>query len=215
MPAHLNTKERLLHVACEFFADKGYRDTTVAEICEAAEANIAAVNYHFGDKSNLYRKVWAYLFEKSAEKYPLPSDLTETEPETWLRHFIHSRIQEIFDNGINQCLPQILHREMGEPTEMHEELFRKYLQPGHEQVKKAVRALLGPEATENQLKLAILNFLGVHIFLNVRHQKSNSGNTPKQRIPSLDNPAELARQIEEFAIGGLLATRHLIQSTGN
>ena len=44
------TKDRLLAAACAVFADKGYRAATVVEICTAAEANIAAVNYHFGNK---------------------------------------------------------------------------------------------------------------------------------------------------------------------
>ncbi len=59
-----STRERLLFVACGIFAEKGYRDTTVAEICDAAQANIAAVNYHFGNQDSLYQKVWAHILEQ-------------------------------------------------------------------------------------------------------------------------------------------------------
>ncbi|MBW2127416.1 MAG: helix-turn-helix transcriptional regulator [Deltaproteobacteria bacterium] len=36
--------------ACEVFAEKGYRAATIADICGRAKANVAAVNYYFGDK---------------------------------------------------------------------------------------------------------------------------------------------------------------------
>ncbi|MDF7807694.1 TetR/AcrR family transcriptional regulator [Pontiellaceae bacterium B12219] len=208
------TKKRLIYAASKIFAEKGFHDATIAEICEAAEANIAAVNYHFGDKENLYREVWAFLFEKSALEHPLPTALPETEPERWLRNFIRSRIEEIFDTGICSRLPQLLHRVMGEHTEIHDIIFETYLRPGHELVSRAIEALLGPGATDNQLKLAHINFMGLHIFLNVRHQKDKEKKNKRRRLPSIDDPDQLARQVEEFALGGLLATRNLIQHTG-
>jgi AcrR family transcriptional regulator len=211
------TRTRLISAASKIFADKGYREATVAEICEAADANIAAVNYHFGDKSNLYREVWAYLFAEEAVRQPLSADFSEMGTEAWLRFFIRSRVENIFDTGFAGRLPRLLHREMGEPTEMHESLFQTHLKPTREIVKSAIKSLIGPEITEDQLKLAVLNFMGLHIFLNVGHQKAEKGELPegpKHRLPSFEDPAELANQVETFAIGGLLATRDLIKNTG-
>ena len=55
--ADRETRERLLQVAKQLFADRGFRNVTVREICRDAHANVAAVNYHFGDKLGLYRAV--------------------------------------------------------------------------------------------------------------------------------------------------------------
>ena len=51
------TRERLLDAAETLFADRGFKNVTVREICLAARANVAAINYHFGDKLGLYREV--------------------------------------------------------------------------------------------------------------------------------------------------------------
>ena len=50
------TKAKLLEAAGEEFADKGFEKATIRGICELAGANIAAVNYHFGDKEQLYAR---------------------------------------------------------------------------------------------------------------------------------------------------------------
>ena len=52
-----DTRERLIEAAGQLFADHGFRKVTVREICRVARANVAAVNYHFGDKLGLYREV--------------------------------------------------------------------------------------------------------------------------------------------------------------
>jgi len=51
------TRQTLLDVAGQVFAEKGFADATSKEICARAGTNIAAVNYHFGSRGELYEAV--------------------------------------------------------------------------------------------------------------------------------------------------------------
>jgi AcrR family transcriptional regulator len=51
------TRLRLLDAAELLFAEHGFRGASVRDITQQAGCNLAAVNYHFGGKVNLYREV--------------------------------------------------------------------------------------------------------------------------------------------------------------
>jgi AcrR family transcriptional regulator len=53
------TREQLLDAAERLFAARGVDAVSLREITAAADANVAAVNYHFGSKDNLVREVFA------------------------------------------------------------------------------------------------------------------------------------------------------------
>ncbi len=51
------TRERILEAALDLFGERGLTGTTVRDIATRAEANVAAISYHFGGKDELYRAV--------------------------------------------------------------------------------------------------------------------------------------------------------------
>lgn len=54
----IGTRERLLDAAERLLAEHGLAETSVRMITEKAEANVAAVNYHFGSKDDLVKAVF-------------------------------------------------------------------------------------------------------------------------------------------------------------
>lgn len=202
-----NTKERLLQAASAIFAEKGFHDATVAEICETAEANIAAVNYHFGDKEKLYAEVWAYVHQKVREQTQLPDDHHEIGAEAWLRQFMHDRLKTIFSEGEASLLPKLAYREMIDPAPSHNTLFKTYLLPHRKRAQNAIRDFLGDGFSENQLELATINFMGVHISMNIGHQKCQKLIACGGMVPLDLKTEQLIQQVEDFAIGGLNAIK--------
>lgn len=54
----LDTRDRILDAAERLFADHGFDGTSLRQITDDARANLAAVNYHFGSKEDLYQQVF-------------------------------------------------------------------------------------------------------------------------------------------------------------
>ena len=51
-------RDKLLDAAEKLFAEKGFDGTSVRDITAEAKCNVAAVNYHFGGKDNLYTETF-------------------------------------------------------------------------------------------------------------------------------------------------------------
>lgn len=206
------TTDRLIAAAAPIFAEKGYRETTVAEICEAADANIASVNYHFGDKANLYAEVWKFLTAAAKAAFPIPENHLEVGAEQWLRLFLRSRLECIFCEDTAGLCPKLIFKEMNERTPKHEELFLSYLKPNRIRVRNAVHDFIGQEIEETQLDLLTQNFMGVHISLNAGYQKHKNDPLHLHKFSKFQNIRPLIDQVETFALGGLKEVRKSLNS---
>ena len=127
------TRLRLLEAAGGVFAEKGFRSATVREICAAAGANVAAVNYHFGDKEQLYSEVLRYSHACALRKHPPELNGTAT-PEERLRFFIGSFLRRVFDGGQPAWHEKLMSREMVEPTGALDDLVKQEIQPRYRQL---------------------------------------------------------------------------------
>src|SRR5438552_4171288 len=66
----LEVRKRLLVAAEELFAERGLVSVSVRDLAERAKANIAAVNYYFGSKENLYLETMRYSFRNTRQALP-------------------------------------------------------------------------------------------------------------------------------------------------
>ncbi len=100
VPLNSSTRERILEAAGEVFAEVGFRCATVRRICERAGVNVAAINYHFRSKEELYYEVLKYWHEFAVKKYPPLLGVGEDAPaEEQLRAFILSLLLRMLDKG--------------------------------------------------------------------------------------------------------------------
>src|SRR5437764_15404985 len=88
------TKTRLLEAAGEEFAERGYEGATIAAICQRAGANIAAVNYHFGDKEGLYTQAVIEAHRCGVEMPP-EEEVFRGEPAEQLRRYIRHFLSHV------------------------------------------------------------------------------------------------------------------------
>jgi AcrR family transcriptional regulator len=207
MSVQEETRERVLSSACRLFAEQGFRDTTVAEICDQADANIAAVNYYFGSKESLYREVWARASDLNRAAYP-DDPAGEADPTQWLRTHVRGRVSSIFDAGPGGWFPRLLQREMANPTPLMQELKQEFLAPRIQHLDHMVELLLGPDATLQQVRCCALNIVSLYAFLNI-------GKMARQRLLE-DGPATPEKleaiicQTQAFALAAVDGVRRSI-----
>jgi len=110
-----DTRERLLDVARDLFAQRGYRATTVRDITKAAGANIAAVGYYFESKEGLYGAVLQSLIGPLAERVTWACQLPKPPLDR-----VEFLVRAIFDHIRSRPqMPAIMVREMAGGDDIH------------------------------------------------------------------------------------------------
>ena len=155
------TKQRLLEAAGEVFAERGFQAATVKDICARAEANIAAVNYHFRDKSSLYSAVLDYAMQQSREKAPIEvMTTTAGNPAERLRAYTRAFMRSLFDTGRPAWLGKLMVREMADPTQAFESLIDSAIRPNVKVLKALIREFTGPELPEIEIDRCAASITG-------------------------------------------------------
>ena len=198
-------KEKLLAAAGDVFIEKGFRDATVAEICARAEANISAVNYHFGSKEALYQEAWRHSFTESLKAYPMDGGVSETATaEERLRGQLASMIQRIADENNKDFF--IAQMELINPTGLLQEVMKTELIPMRQQTLALVRELLGPEATEQQVHYCEISIISMCVHPMVM-QRIAKRTRDKEMPPIIEDISAFADNVVMFALAGIDAIR--------
>lgn len=200
----VQTRQRLLEAACKVFADKGYQDSSLADICQRADANIAAVNYHFGGKEALYAEVWRHIFETFMAAYPTDGGLpADAPPEQRLYVRVLALLHRPFDDGRLGQGFQLALREMVSPTEVFAATHKELVGPQRRQTRALIRELIGDGATDQQVlycEVSIINqCLSANFMKGRRKLMFGRERFTKRQLE------QLARHITEFSLGGIRA----------
>lgn len=165
--SHGQTRERLLQAAAEVFAEKGYRSATVRDICERAGANIAAVNYHFGDKYSLYRELILSYPQRSFADRPVDSWRREgMSAEELLLGFVHDFLTRLLSPEKPAWHSILMVREMVDATDVLDAMVEAFIRPQVESLGRVVTEVAGrplDPATRGQCVESIVAQIVFHI----------------------------------------------------
>ncbi len=207
---NLKTREKILSAAVDVFVKHGFNNTTIREICQEAGVNVAAVNYHFGGKDNLYVAVCKHVLGLSGNVELRGFDIDQTAPpEEQLRLFIRSLLFAILDHKKPSHEGRIMAWEMVHPTGSLDTIIKDMIRPRHEQLCAIVGALLGPGADVPLIKSTVFSIVGQCI--HYRHGRPVITQLhPKQKYDP-DAIEKLAEHITRFSLGGIKALAREIE----
>ncbi len=158
---HEQTRARLVEAAREVFSQYGFQGATVREICRRADANVAAVNYHFGSKDGLLAEALNFA---QLKKLQTENAVADACPEKRLRLFIHDFMLMLLDekDGSRQC--QIMARELVDPTPALDQIVIEAIIPLREFLAGLVREIVGDNMSEAELIRCVQSLFGQCLF---------------------------------------------------
>jgi AcrR family transcriptional regulator len=192
------TRERLIASAARLFGERGFKRVTVREICGAACANVAAVNYHFGDKLGLYREVLQVAVSEmrsTSDAARLAGEGGTSEDK--LRAYIAVYIQRVVGSAHDSWIHQLMSRELADPTPALDLVVQQVIRP------RLLRA--GGRATGLSRRGSACRALCAQHSSPVRRVDSQSGGSAA--VSGLQNDASGPGRARR-AHRGVLARRH-------
>ena len=195
------TRDKLIEAAGLVFAERGYRDATIREICRRAGANVAAVNYTFGDKLGLYTEVLRESFrgqQLAAMTAALDPNLP---PEDTVRGIIRARLMSLCGRARPDWSFRIVMHEFSNPTPAIARVVDEGMRPVYERMRKAVSELLGLPADHETTRLCVNSIVGQIVFYTISKPVLSRLQPELKLTP--EQLERVAKHIAEFSLAYL------------
>jgi AcrR family transcriptional regulator len=197
------TRERVLKAAAQLFADRGFKKVTVRDICRAARANVAAVNYHFGDKGGLYREVLQLAIETMRATNDSARAAGSGLPaEERLRAYIRVTLCRATNSSAAHWISRLIYREMNDPTPAFDTLIEQGIRPRLDDLTAIVAEMLALPV-EHPRVVQCVTSIHAQWMLFVPNPVA-SRLRPKGQSKT-DDAVQMAAHIAEFSLAGIRA----------
>jgi AcrR family transcriptional regulator len=200
------TRARVLRAAARLFAERGFNHVSIRDICAEAGSNVAAVNYHFGDKLGLYRELIGVVAEGMNDTNISALDTgVGRSPEEQLRGYIRGFLHQLLDpNPKETCwLEKLVARETMEPTPALDLIIEKGIKPAAARLHKLVGEVTGLPADDSRVILSAGAVQGLCLWYR------SSRVMTERMFPELQFTPEridkLAEFVADFSLAGMRA----------
>jgi AcrR family transcriptional regulator len=199
-PASADTRQRLIEAAAALFAAGGFENVTVRDICKASNANVAAINYHFGDKAGLYRAVITLAISVLLETNELSQRAGDgLSPEDRIRGFVRVFVSRLNGEGPTAWIHRLMAREFEQPTEALDQVMTQVVKPRLEYLASVAGAVMGLPPSDLRVKRCV-GSLHMQCYLAARQLPAPLENTLGPTTKDID---AIAAHIAEFSLGGM------------
>lgn len=212
-PASPATRDALLCAAGEVFAESGFAAARVRDICRRAGANVAAVNYHFGDKKRLYLEVLQHAQRVVRERYPFDRGVTpQASAEARLRAFVVNLLRRVLGSREPSWLGRLMAREMIAPTHAFETMVREHIVPMADVLRGIIESLGGKRLDAEAVRLLGCSVVSQCVFYH--HCRTVVCRLfPHQRFDP-EGVEKMATHITAFSLAGIRAAARRAERPG-
>lgn len=169
-PAPEGTRQALILAGIRLFGQQGFSSTSVRQLASEAEANIAAIAYHFGGKDGL-RTACAEEFGRrmgaAIGARPVSGDPSPHVARDELRAIIRAMVGFLLGaEGASELVPFML-RELAEDGPGIDIVYRGFAEPMHRRLCVLWARATGAEAEDETVKLAVFALIGQLMYFRI------------------------------------------------
>jgi AcrR family transcriptional regulator len=208
------TRQRLLEAASALFAETGFHGAKVRDIASGAGANIAAANYHFGSKEQLYLEVlrthFAEIRARLVDGAMVPDKATVARmTRAELEAILKKRLATMLDVLVGPppaIYGRLIQREMCDPSQALPHIVEEFIRPNMEEMRLVFQALY-PTLPAAEIDRCSFSMVGQVMFYHVMRPAVLLF-VGRDEYPR-GFTRQLAEHIFEFSLGGMdrLASR--------
>lgn len=155
------TRTRLLDAALALFADQGFAKTSTREIALAAQVNISAISYYFGNKQGLYTA----LFEDPRINPPVGL-LPQGNLSELIERVLRTQTEQLKQGDMARQCVKLFMREMLAPTGLWQAEIENNIKPAHLGLVEALCGHLNVTADDDIHRLAF-SIAGLGVMLQL------------------------------------------------
>ncbi|MBD8525290.1 TetR/AcrR family transcriptional regulator [Pseudomarimonas arenosa] len=199
---HFSTKERILGAAEALFAQHGFAETSLRQVTSRADVNLAAVNYHFGSKSNLINEVFRRRLDDLSERrlqalHEAQADRSN-DLEAILTAFIEPALMLTLDRHGGAAFVRVIARAYAEKDEN----LRSFLSEHYGHVMREFAQAIGtalPTLSKQQLYWRLDFVAGA-----LTYAMADFGQTRRPSgVSDAEHVLQAVKELVAFAAGGL------------
>ncbi len=206
-----STREHLLEIAGQVFAEKGFDAATGKEICKRAGANAAAVVYHFGGMDALYAAVLMEARNRLVSTEMIAAVVAgERDPKAKLEALMRLLVGKLAGPASQSWAARVIGREILDPSTASTDLIEKEMQGRATIMRSLISELTGLPPEHPAVARGAISIIGPCLLLLIANRRRLERAFPALNLRP-DSAEDLADHMTQFALAGLAAIAHEVK----
>lgn len=200
---------RLLQAARRLFAERGLAATSIRDLAQEAGVNVAAVNYHFGDKEQLYLEALRFCYRSCGVLREQGNQILQRAIQAGtrqaaldgIREYIQELLHALFFTEDARLQAKLMFREMSDPTPALDVIIKEFIAPKRELLCKLIAQANPALRDDKDLSLYAASIIGQILYYRTSLPVFLRLYEAEEMTPELT--ARVANHIADFTLAAI------------